>query len=951
MVETAILAFHAGVYQYQSSNFQWVPLATLATVWITHNESANMYRILARAGFTEQFVLNGTLTRSMAFEKASDLFLKWRDGDGPVLGFNFENTQTLNQFVDTLNYVSIFLTEPTGTSTGPLPDDGEELEEKKLSHRDSLAKEIHQSELSYVRSLQNLQKVWIAPLAAKNLLTPQEMKEIFSNVEQILGFSEKLVLELGTRLEKWGPTQKIGDVLERFFPFLKLYKTYCDNYELSMNTLEKLNASHPKKKALREFFKSAELHNGFQLSFYLIMPVQRVPRYTLLLKELLNHTDPSHPDYEDLKLAYSKAADCANDINQSVIQAEKNREMANLLNGTFEGLDALLAPHRNFIMDGSLSTTIKDVECNWVLLFNDLIAFTSIESKEKGKAPKRVIQAYLEFNTTWARPAPEMGDDAFELRTPDTVVFLRPYGQSNQLSQSSNVSSELLTSNPSKKKTTDGGKSEWFETIQNCIKNWLIQPSASKDRIRDEVVINRDLIKNNLCESRFGEYKFKDGGKYRGYWHNAKFHGTGKYESPNGTILEGRFERGMLVGEGTATYANGDKYEGEWLNELPHGKGKLTLSSGSTYDGYWVSGCKSGRGKMEWVNGDTYVGDWLEDRMNGQGVLTKKDGTMRYEGGFKEDMRHGQGLLTLKDYTFEGEWFNGQPHGKGKEVSTHGGIYEGEFKFGKKDGSGSWKSTDSTCSYLGDWRANKYDGLGVYQNKNLVYDGGWKDGKRNGKGKETTPEYVYDGNWEDNLYHGKGTWLSNTLGKYRGYWSRGSKHGYGTYTYPNGDEFTGEWSKDKKEGGISTYTWADGTNYKGHWLNDEPHGEGEFRFSTDTYYTGGWRQGLFHGQGTLATPQGVFSGEWSTGKREGLGNYKSIGQSFDGKWRENRKHGPGTFQVINSNNSNNNTSNNTTSSQNEIKQIWKDGLLTSPGIKYFAPDLPDPHIFNWVPMN
>lgn len=64
---------------------------------------------------------------------------------------------------------------------------------------------------------------------------------------------------------------------------------------------------------------------NLSLSSYLIMPVQRIPRYTLLLQvcgslkprvnsilllcshqDLLKNTEESHPDYTNLKLAHTR---------------------------------------------------------------------------------------------------------------------------------------------------------------------------------------------------------------------------------------------------------------------------------------------------------------------------------------------------------------------------------------------------------------------------------------------------------------------------------------------------------------------------------------------------------------------------------------------------------------------------------------------------------------------
>jgi len=39
-----------------------------------------------------------------------------------------------------------------------------------------------------------------------------------------------------------------------------------------------------------------------RLPYYLIMPIQRIPRYRLLLQELLRNTDCDHPDFENVRL-------------------------------------------------------------------------------------------------------------------------------------------------------------------------------------------------------------------------------------------------------------------------------------------------------------------------------------------------------------------------------------------------------------------------------------------------------------------------------------------------------------------------------------------------------------------------------------------------------------------------------------------------------------------------
>jgi hypothetical protein len=47
------------------------------------------------------------------------------------------------------------------------------------------------------------------------------------------------------------------------------------------------------------------------LESYLILPVQRIPRYQMLLSDLVKHTSPEHPDYHNLLTAQAKVCCCS----------------------------------------------------------------------------------------------------------------------------------------------------------------------------------------------------------------------------------------------------------------------------------------------------------------------------------------------------------------------------------------------------------------------------------------------------------------------------------------------------------------------------------------------------------------------------------------------------------------------------------------------------------------
>ena len=69
----------------------------------------------------------------------------------------------------------------------------------------------------------------------------------------------------------------------------------------------------------------------WDLSMFLIVPVQRVPRYELLLKQLLAHTLPSNADYGNTAAALVLVQGVNERINKDKRVAEERREVAQTL--------------------------------------------------------------------------------------------------------------------------------------------------------------------------------------------------------------------------------------------------------------------------------------------------------------------------------------------------------------------------------------------------------------------------------------------------------------------------------------------------------------------------------------------------------------------------------------------------------------------------------------------
>jgi hypothetical protein len=103
------------------------------------------------------------------------------------------------------------------------------------------------------------------------------------------------------------------------------------------------------------------------------MPVQRIPRYNLLLEELLSHTSSQHPDYHDLCKALKMMKEVANIVNES-LNSEMSDNIIKIQKAFIREID-ILAPDRKFIRQGSAFALVEKgrKEKVTLFLFNDII--------------------------------------------------------------------------------------------------------------------------------------------------------------------------------------------------------------------------------------------------------------------------------------------------------------------------------------------------------------------------------------------------------------------------------------------------------------------------------------------------------------------------------------------------------------------------------------------------
>ena len=173
-----------------------------------------------------------------------------------------------------------------------------------------------------------------------------------------------------------------------------------------------------------------------------------------------------------------------------------------------------------------------------------------------------------------------------------------------------------------------------------------------------------------------------------------------------------------------------------------------------------------------------------------------------YWGDFKNGYPEGFGILKDTNGIFIGQWKEGEPHGKGKQISKEGNSWEGVYINGSLQGL-------VTHSFKGE----------------ILFKGQYKNDVAHGKGVNIGEVGKYRGEIANGLYHGYGS-LAFTDGElYEGEFLNGSFDGQGSYTFRNGTKWVGEFENNKMVGEGIFHT-MDGRSELKDWKDDYRNPEG-----------------------------------------------------------------------------------------------------------------------------
>uniref|UniRef100_A0A673CJW5 Intersectin 2 n=1 Tax=Sphaeramia orbicularis TaxID=375764 RepID=A0A673CJW5_9TELE len=269
--------------------------------------------------------------------------------------------------------------------------------------------ELIQTEETYVEDLELVLEVFYKPMSESGRLTEAEMGVIFVNWRELIMCNTKLLKALRVRKKTGGenmPVQLIGDLLASELAHMQPYIRFCS---CQLNAAALLQSKTHNQPDFKDFLKKIATNyrcKGMPLSSFLLKPMQRITRYPLLIKNILEHTPDGHADRGPLRDALDRAEELCSQVNEGVREKENSDRLEWIQSHVqcegpiehlvFNSLTNCLGP-RKLLHSGRLYKTKSSREL-WAFLFNDFLLLThsakpfSSSGPDKLFSPKTNIQ-------------------------------------------------------------------------------------------------------------------------------------------------------------------------------------------------------------------------------------------------------------------------------------------------------------------------------------------------------------------------------------------------------------------------------------------------------------------------------------------------------------------------------------------------------------------------------
>uniref|UniRef100_A0A8K9USC7 FYVE, RhoGEF and PH domain containing 1 n=1 Tax=Oncorhynchus mykiss TaxID=8022 RepID=A0A8K9USC7_ONCMY len=246
----------------------------------------------------------------------------------------------------------------------------------------NIANELLHTEKAYVSRLYLLDQVFCSSLLeearSRSSFPLDVVMGIFSNICSIYCFHQQFLLPaLEKRMAEWDVNPRIGDILQKLAPFLKMYGEYVKNFDRAMELVNTWMERSSQFKAIVHQIQREERCGNLTLQHHMLEPVQRIPRYELLLKDYLHRLPDDHDDFQHAQKSLELIATAAEHSNTAIRKMERMRKLLKVYE-LLGGEEDIVNPTNELIKEGhilKLSAKNGTSQDRYLILFNDRLLY------------------------------------------------------------------------------------------------------------------------------------------------------------------------------------------------------------------------------------------------------------------------------------------------------------------------------------------------------------------------------------------------------------------------------------------------------------------------------------------------------------------------------------------------------------------------------------------------
>ncbi|KAH0789971.1 Kelch motif family protein [Histomonas meleagridis] len=272
---------------------------------------------------------------------------------------------------------------------------------KKINHRNYASTEIISSEEAYISDLTELIDYWTPAIRESKLFDEQQLKTLFRDIPTIRNTHTVFLNSLKTEVTF---ATEFGWKFLNFVQFFKLSATFVSQFKSVDEMLHEKSKNRSFDTKFKEIEANLPAGNGRDFLNYYVTPVQRYPRYTILMREVDKATPLFHPDKPYLAAAMVAVEKVNNEINFSA-KRMKQLELMDNLQSSFGGSITINQPGREVLSIEKVRIIKPKSSSGKIILFNDIIIVASINSRKQLQLLINIKNDKFRFSNN--RPTPE----------------------------------------------------------------------------------------------------------------------------------------------------------------------------------------------------------------------------------------------------------------------------------------------------------------------------------------------------------------------------------------------------------------------------------------------------------------------------------------------------------------------------------------------------------------